>query len=185
MAPNDETLLRRLAGELAKNVSTWSEAFDANAIVRDETRSRAADHAVGVVLPGYAWLRARADERGEQARAELQPGIATAAGRVLSAASRASVALAIRSHRLATGSLPDSLDALVPSWLGSVPRDPFRTDRAALGYRPSADGSFLVWSAGEDGEDDGGDPANDDVLAITAEPRPCAALASTSPSSLK
>lgn len=177
MAPDDPSLLRRSAVELRNEASLWSEAFDSTAIFRDESRQEAADRAVGTLLPGFAWLRAHAGERDEQARAEMQRGLETTAARVVSAASRASIALAVRGHRLATGSLPGSLDVLVPEWLESLPRDPFRTDGAPLGYRANGDGSFVVWSVGEDGEEDGGDTERDDVLAIASEPQPCAALA--------
>ena len=66
----------------------------------------------------------------------------------------AQVLLAATRERLATGSLPESIDALVPAWLPSVPRDPFTTD-APLHLKVTPE-ELLVWSIGADGEDAGG-----------------------------
>lgn len=71
--------------------------------------------------------------------------------------------------RIETGSLPASLEALVPGKLPTLPRDPFTTD-APLRLKVTPE-EFLVWSVGPDGEDDGGpepldaehDTANDDI----------------------
>ncbi len=81
----------------------------------------------------------------------------------------AEVLLAATRERLATGSLPESIDALVPARLPSVPRDPFTTD-APLHLKATPE-DLLVWSVGPDGEDDGGpqkegeehDTGNDDI----------------------
>ena len=62
-------------------------------------------------------------------------------------------ALAVERYRLAAGSLPSSLEELVPRFLEAVPQDPF--DGAALRYRRIDDG-FVVYSIGEDGTDDNG-----------------------------
>jgi hypothetical protein len=63
--------------------------------------------------------------------------------------------LALERHRLARASLPETLDQLVPDYLVAVPTDPF--DGAPLRYQRS-DRGFLVYSVGEDGQDDGGKP---------------------------
>lgn len=87
----------------------------------------------------------------------------------------AEVLLAATRERLATGTLPDSLDALVPGRLPVVPADPFST-KAPLRMRVDGD-ETVVWSIGPDGEDDGGPQRdgedreidNDDVgLRMTA-----------------
>jgi hypothetical protein len=75
-----------------------------------------------------------------------------ARGRALHAA--AEVLVAATRARLAGGSLPDSIDALVPAHLAAVPRDPFTADQPLLAKR--ADGFWTVYSVGADGEDDGG-----------------------------
>ena len=83
---------------------------------------------------------------------------------------RAAAALvAAAKHRLETGQLPESLDALIPDKLPTLPRDPFTTD-APLRLKATPE-EFLVWSVGPDGEDDGGpqkdgeeqDTSNDDI----------------------
>ena len=66
----------------------------------------------------------------------------------------AEVLLAATRERLATGAIPESIDALVPARLPSVPRDPFTTD-APLHLKVTPE-EFVVWSVGPDGEDDGG-----------------------------
>jgi hypothetical protein len=62
--------------------------------------------------------------------------------------------LAIRSFEARTGRTPDSLAALVPADLDSVPQDPF-ADGAALVYRPAA-GGYALYSVGQNRKDDGG-----------------------------
>jgi hypothetical protein len=78
--------------------------------------------------------------------------------------------IALERYRLKTGSMPDRLDALVPSYLPAVFSDPF--DGAPLRYRRQADGSPHVWSVGGDLVDEGGLPHSDrqdkgDLIWIT------------------
>lgn len=81
----------------------------------------------------------------------------------------AEVLLAATRERLASGTLPASIDALVPARLPSVPRDPFTTDEPL--HLKATPEDLLVWSVGPDGEDDGGpqkdgeehDTGNDDI----------------------
>ena len=63
--------------------------------------------------------------------------------------------IALKRYQIRHGSLPSELDALVPEFLPAIPRDP--VDGKALRYQLNADGSFLLYSVGEDGVDDGGD----------------------------
>ena len=68
----------------------------------------------------------------------------------------ADVALAVAEYMAdRDGSLPPALDALVPTYLPSVPRDPMAAD-AALRY-DAARG--LLWSVGPNGVDDDASPA--------------------------
>lgn len=75
------------------------------------------------------------------------------------------VLIAATRQRLATGSLPESLDAIEPRWLPLPPTDPFTgtslTNREPLRYRLNEQG-LTVWSVGPDSEDDGGPGAKDD-----------------------
>ncbi|HXE42262.1 MAG TPA: hypothetical protein VN516_04475, partial [Candidatus Baltobacteraceae bacterium] len=65
-------------------------------------------------------------------------------------------AIAIKRYQLQHNKLPDTLDKLMPEFLAAVPLDPI--DGQPLRYRPNADGRFLLYSIGENGKDDGGDP---------------------------
>jgi hypothetical protein len=69
----------------------------------------------------------------------------------------ATTALALKRYQLRHGQYPTELSALVPEYLAAVPRDP--ADGQPLRYRPRPDGTFLLYSVGEDGTDNGGDAA--------------------------
>ena len=64
-------------------------------------------------------------------------------------------AIALKRYSLRHGKFPDSLAALVPDFLASVPTD--YMDGKPVKYRRNEDGSFILYSVGEDGKDDGGD----------------------------
>lgn len=65
-------------------------------------------------------------------------------------------AIALKRYQLRHGSYPSNLTELIPEFMSEIPRDP--ADGEPLRYRPVADGTFLLYSIGEDGKDDGGDP---------------------------
>jgi len=64
-------------------------------------------------------------------------------------------AIALKRYHIKHGALPAALGELVPDFLVSVPVDPF--DGRPLKYRSNPDETFLLYSVGEDGIDDGGD----------------------------
>lgn len=64
-------------------------------------------------------------------------------------------AIALKRYQLQHSRLPDALAELVPEFLPAVPIDPY--DGKLLKYRPNEDGTFLLYSVGDDGVDDGGD----------------------------
>ena len=64
-------------------------------------------------------------------------------------------AIALKRYSGSHGNLPASLEALVPEFLLSVPVD--YMDGRPVKYRRNPDGSFTLYSVGEDGKDDGGD----------------------------
>lgn len=68
----------------------------------------------------------------------------------------ATVACALERHRLAQGSLPTTLDSLVPRFLKSVPVD--LMSGRPLNYRLQPDGTWLLYSFGPDARDDSGTP---------------------------
>ncbi len=65
-------------------------------------------------------------------------------------------AIALRRYKLRHGHPSPTLDALVPDLLSRPPLD--YMDGKQLRYRPGNDGNFVLYSVGEDGIDDGGDP---------------------------
>ncbi|MHC4085705.1 MAG: hypothetical protein ACYSWZ_11995 [Planctomycetota bacterium] len=73
--------------------------------------------------------------------------------RIIAQLRTAHAGLAVHRYRLAAGKLPDSLTELVPTYLDAVPKDPF--DVKDLRYKKLETG-FVVYSIGEDGNDDGG-----------------------------
>lgn len=69
--------------------------------------------------------------------------------------------LAVELHRARRGSLPDSLDQLVPGILEEVPADLFDPE-GGFRYRVTDDGAdYLLYSIGFDGQDDGGATATE------------------------
>jgi hypothetical protein len=78
--------------------------------------------------------------------------------------------LALRLHERENGKLPAALAELVPAKLPAVPVDPFSQE--PLVYRPMTN-SFLLYSLGPDGKDDGGaspvrgQPEKGDLLPST------------------
>jgi len=64
-------------------------------------------------------------------------------------------AIALKRYALRHGKLPASLEALVPEFVSAVPVD--WMDGKPLRYRLNADGSFTLYSVGENLTDDGGD----------------------------
>ena len=65
-------------------------------------------------------------------------------------------AIALKRYELRHGELPPSLEALVPGFLPRLPRD--YMNGKPLRYRLNPDGTFVLYSVGDDGVDDGGDP---------------------------
>ncbi len=61
---------------------------------------------------------------------------------------------ALERYRLANNRLPSGLDDLVPAFLPEVPMDPISGGK--LAYKPSQDGSFVVYGIGWNEIDDGG-----------------------------
>lgn len=66
------------------------------------------------------------------------------------------LALALRAYALEHTQYPTSLNALVPNYLASLPNDPF-TRRGSYCYKPRGT-TYLLYSIGPDGRDDGGQP---------------------------
>ena len=65
-------------------------------------------------------------------------------------------AIALKRYQLQHGEWPDKLAKLVPQYLLAVPQDAMTGQ--PLPYHRKSDGTFLLYSVGEDGIDNGGDP---------------------------
>lgn len=76
-------------------------------------------------------------------------------------------ALGIQRYTLATGSVPKALSDLVPKYLSTVPHD--HMGGGELRYRAESASSYLLYSVGLNGQDDGGDasPLSPDTLLLT------------------
>jgi hypothetical protein len=66
-------------------------------------------------------------------------------------------AIGLKRYELKHGVYPPNLGALSPDFIDQTPRDPI--DGRPLRYRLNSDGAPLLYSIGENGIDDGGDPA--------------------------
>lgn len=66
-------------------------------------------------------------------------------------------AIVLKRFQLQHGNYPEKLSELTPEFLASVPLDP--VDGQPLRYRRTADGTYLLYSIGENGVDDGGNPS--------------------------
>ena len=64
-------------------------------------------------------------------------------------------AIGLKRYALRHGALPPTLSGLVPEFLASVPYD--YLDGQVIRYRSNADGTFTLYSIGDNGKDDGGD----------------------------
>lgn len=70
---------------------------------------------------------------------------------------QAVIACALERYRLAHGRLPTTLAGLVPDFLPAIPLD--AVNGQPPHYQANADGTYLLYSDGWDGKDDGGKPA--------------------------
>lgn len=75
--------------------------------------------------------------------------------RTLARRRMAGLSLALVLYRQDHGELPAMLGALTPTYLGTLPADPFRAEGGTFGYLPHADEPRL-YTVGPDGVDDGG-----------------------------
>jgi len=86
----------------------------------------------------------------------LEPAAAKSA-RMQAYVDSARVACALERYRLANSKLPDTLDALGPPFITTVPNDII--DGKLLRYRPGSNGGYVLYSIGWNQTDDGGEIA--------------------------
>ena len=158
-------------------------------LVDVDASPRSAPAPVATARPGVAAASARRSESGAEARSAVLPWVGGAIAlafavlflfvivgslakdysgwkddRTLSDAFErvATIGAALERYHLDTGKYPDDLNALVPKYLGEVPRDPFG---GSMHYGKGNAGR-RVWSVGPDHKDDHGDPPADIALAV-------------------
>jgi len=114
--------------------------------------------ALGLNRTNANWLRKQLNGHYAEVGGDFVYSIASLLDRTLAIEAWrqcAITAIALKRYQLRHGTLPKELTALVPEFLPGVPRDP--VDGKPLRYRLNADGTFLLYSIGADGTDDGGD----------------------------
>ncbi len=74
------------------------------------------------------------------------------------------IALALESHRRSTGSYPDQLNAIAPSFPGGIPHD-VATGQPFF-YEKSPDSTYRLWGTGIDGINNGGLALKDVVFSL-------------------
>jgi hypothetical protein len=119
---------------------TARQVIFADRVAAASKQARALDHAAYGFAGSLAQL---AFERACQNTAHNQTEIVEAL-----------TACALERFRLAHGAYPENLDALVPQFLDSTPNDVI--GGRPLHYRRAAGGTFVLYSVGWNGRDDGG-----------------------------
>lgn len=76
------------------------------------------------------------------------------------------VGAAVERYRADKGAYPDTLEALVPTYLREVPEDPY----SGKPLRYSTAPAHRLWSIGPDEKDDGGEIDDSDDLVYSVEP---------------
>jgi hypothetical protein len=114
--------------------------------------------ALGLDRTNHNWLRNKMDDELALLGPDTVNSLRRSLDRVLiceAARNVVTAAIVLKRYQLRHGTLPQDLNALVPEFLPAVPRDP--VDGKRLRYQLNSDGTFLLYSIGADGVDDGGD----------------------------
>jgi hypothetical protein len=82
--------------------------------------------------------------------------VVTRAATAQTAFNQAAIACALERYRLANGHYPETLMALAPRFISSLPDDVITGE--PYKYRLTDDGRFVLYSVGWDEKDDGGVP---------------------------
>lgn len=129
-------------------LSPWERRWTVESVRTLETARTAIErHDVAAAVDA---LRALRDPR-DFGRSRLAARLVRSAAQASARASAAIVVLALERYDRTHGRRPETLDALVPEYLDSIPVDPWKQ---ALRYRPTEDG-YEVYSTGANRTDDG------------------------------
>lgn len=148
-------------GDRAWYVSQMIRIIDASRLPVEErlTRSKEIEREIEA---GISWTRALSSILLPALSRGVDAGVRDHAGLRC-----ARVAVAIEQFRLANGgSLPESLDTLMPQYLDAVPLDPY--NRQPLLYK-RLDPGYAVYSVGENLTDDGAEPEEEGRRGSRAE----------------
>ena len=171
-----QTLMNRPNQRLWRWVISYEEELDALKLwFAGLEAERAMERQVSAV-PSLKTLEAQLEAMGSQRGfllGETGNLVRSTVGRLSSAriAGRLAItACALHRCKLQTGRYPDSLKELAPKFLSEIPIDP--VDGAPVRYRRNADASFHLYSVGENGVDDGGNPEPDPKRPISESSGP-------------
>lgn len=137
---------------------SWAWLQEQQTALRDQYRRPSAEWRFYLSLPLHDSLSEIVGNRRTTSPVCPYPNFSkawSATARNLTQHEMVTAAIALKRYKLREGKMPDELAALVPAYLKVVPRD--FMDGQPLRYRRNADGSFLLYSVGEDARDDGGD----------------------------
>jgi hypothetical protein len=133
--------------------ATTIESFNARTQLIDPSKSDSANHEVEKAL-------ARSNPFDVLARIAI-PNFSRAiqiTARNQTMANLGQIVCALERYRFARGNFPETLDALVPQFMGKIPHDIIGGQ--PLKYRRTDDGKFLLYSIGWNETDDGGQVAH-------------------------
>jgi hypothetical protein len=108
--------------------------------------------------PNHSWLRSQFPMGFVYAGPSFGHGWLPRLMSTEAAREMAVTSIALKRYQLRNEKLPENLNALIPDFLPALPRDP--VDGRALRYHPNSDGTFVLYSIGEDAVDNGGDPTS-------------------------
>jgi len=140
-------VLRRYQSITSNSMNTYPEIRHQLAAIESDVQRRQAGMLAGLMTPAL----------GRTVQNQFRSRALHRAAEVLLAATR---------FRLATGGLPESMEALVPDFLARVPLDPFTKD-APLRLRRTDDGGIVVYAVGPDGADEDGPGGSTDDVGLS------------------
>jgi hypothetical protein len=124
---------------------------------REAIRESDKQHIIGLALNSETMRLMREHEEDEGWSGLFIPALNRFISRAASIEMQRSLlvtAIALKRFQIRHGTYPENLASLQPEFVREIPRDP--VDGKPLRYRRNTEESFLLYSVGEDGVDDGG-----------------------------
>ena len=141
-------------------MKTWQIGLEASRAIEEEKAYQPALKTLQAKLDstraaeGEAWL----GDSGSMVSRTLSKFASAKIARQL-----AITACSLQRYKLANGHYPGELKQMVPKFLTALPVDPM--DGQPVRYQLKSDGTFMLYSTGENGIDDGGDPSQERIGA--------------------